>query len=278
MTADPKKTSVGKPAIGGGVFRAPLGTTLPTDATTDLASAYKNMGYISDDGVVNSKTRENTEVNAWGGDKVRDLQTKKTDTFQMTFIEARNTEVLKAVHGDDNVTQSGGMITIRENAKELDNAVWVIDEIMNDGYLKRTVIPDGKVTDVGDVTHKDDTLLGYQATISAYPHSAYGGDTHREFIEAEDEIGELTVTSEAGSTSGKTKITIAEAKGSGNIYKIMIDLAAETVELDQDVSTWTTWNGSDDITAATGKVITVVEATSDGHAVKVGSQTVTAKA
>ena len=58
----------------------------------------------------------------------------------------------------------------------------------------------------------------------------------------------------------------------------MIDLAAETVELDQDVSTWTTWNGSDDITAATGKIITVVEATSDGYAVKAGSQTVTAKA
>ena len=185
MSADPKKTSVGKPAIGGGVFRAPLGTTLPTDAKTSLAAAFKNMGYVSDEGVVNSKTRENTEVNAWGGDKVRDLQTSKTDTFQMTFIEARNTDVLKAVHGDSNVTESGGMITIRENSKELDRAVWVIDEIMNDGYLKRTVIPDGKVTEVGDVTHKDDELLGYQVTIAAYPYTSYDGDTHREFIEAD---------------------------------------------------------------------------------------------
>ena len=77
------------------------------------------------------------------------------------------------------------MITIRENSAELDRAVWVIDEIMNDGYIKRTVIPDGKVTEVGDVTHKDDELLGYQVTISAYPFTDYGGDTHREFIEEE---------------------------------------------------------------------------------------------
>ena len=40
MSTDAKKTSVGKPAIGGGVFRAPLGTTLPTDATTTLGAAF----------------------------------------------------------------------------------------------------------------------------------------------------------------------------------------------------------------------------------------------
>lgn len=186
-TVDATLTSAGKPAIGGGVFRAPSGTALPTDAKTALAAEYVNMGYISDDGVVNSKARETTDVKAWGGDRVRDLQTSKSDTFQMTFIEARNLEVLKAVHGDDNVTESSGMIKIRENAKELDRAVWVIEEVMNDGYLKRTVIPDGKITEVGDVTYKDDQLIGYQATISAYPYQSdgYDGDTHNEFIEAE---------------------------------------------------------------------------------------------
>lgn len=277
MSADARKTSVGKPKIGGAFFRAPLGTTLPTDAKSALNVAFSNLGYVSDDGMTNSKTRESTEIFAWGGDKVRDAQTQKTDTFKAMFIEQRNINVLKAVHGDTNVTESGGMITIRENAKELETAVWVVEQILNDGYLKRTVIPEGKVTEVGDVVYKDDQLIGYEVTISAYAHAGYSGDTHREFIEAADEIGTLTVASVDGSTSGDTKITVTEQKGSGNIYKIMIDLAAETVELDQDVSTWTTWNGSDDITAATGKIITVVEATADGKAVKVGSQTVTAK-
>lgn len=185
MSVDAKKTSVGKPAIGGAIYRAPLGTTLPTDATTALAAAYENLGYVSDDGLTNSKTRESTGLNAWGGDRVRDAQTSKTDTFQLKLIEARNVEALKAVHGDANVTEASGMITIRENSEELDTAVWVIDMVMNDGYLKRVVIPEGKVTEVGDVTYKDDELVGYDITVSAYPHTSYSGDTHREFIEAE---------------------------------------------------------------------------------------------
>ena len=183
MSADAKLTSVGKPKIGGAIYRAPLGTTLPTDAKTALDAAYKNLGYVSDDGMTNSKSRETTELNAWGGDKVRDAQTSKTDTFSLKLIEARNIDVLKAVHGDDNVTDTNGLITIRENAKELDRAVWVIDMIMNEGYLKRVVIPKGKITEVGDVTYKDDELIGYDSTISAYPYAAYENDTHREFIE-----------------------------------------------------------------------------------------------
>ena len=50
--------TAGKPKITGAVYRAPLGTTLPTDATTDLAEAFKNMGYGSEDGLVNNNTPE----------------------------------------------------------------------------------------------------------------------------------------------------------------------------------------------------------------------------
>lgn len=92
------------------------------------------------------------------------------------------------------------------------------------------------------------------------------------------EIGGLTVASSAGASSGKTAITVTESKGSGNIYKYKVGEAAEDVYFQQDVSTWTTWDGSADITAATGKKITIVEATSTGVAQKAGSDTVTAHA
>ena len=36
--------SVGKPKIAGAVYVAPLGTTLPTDAVTALATAFKGLG------------------------------------------------------------------------------------------------------------------------------------------------------------------------------------------------------------------------------------------
>ena len=45
--ADAKLVTVSKPKVGGAVWRAPLGTTLPTDATAELDKAFKSLGYIS---------------------------------------------------------------------------------------------------------------------------------------------------------------------------------------------------------------------------------------
>lgn len=91
-------------------------------------------------------------------------------------------------------------------------------------------------------------------------------------------LGALTVASEAGTNTGDTAITVTPAAASGNIYKYKVDDAVQTVDYDDDLSTWTTWNGSADITAASGKKITVAECTSAGKARKVGSATVVANA
>lgn len=90
-------------------------------------------------------------------------------------------------------------------------------------------------------------------------------------------LGTLTVSSAAGTNTGDTKITITEEKGTGNSYKYKVADAETAVTLNMDVSGWTSWNGSADITAATGKVITVVEANAAGKARKAGHATVTAQ-
>ena len=88
----------------------------------------------------------------------------------------------------------------------------------------------------------------------------------------------LTVTSAAGTASGTTKLTVTPAKASGNLYKYKAAASATPVVYGQNVQTWTAWNGTDDITATTGQVVTVVECGSDYKAVGSGSATVTAKA
>lgn len=91
-------------------------------------------------------------------------------------------------------------------------------------------------------------------------------------------LGTLTVTSAAGTSSGNTKITVSPAKANaGNVYKYKVGSAAETVTYGQNVKTWTAWDGTSDITAASNQKITVVEASSDYKALKAGSATVTAK-
>lgn len=92
------------------------------------------------------------------------------------------------------------------------------------------------------------------------------------------ELGELNITSAAGTNVGDTKISVSPALISGNSYKYKVGDAAQAVTAGQNVKTWAVWDGATDITAATGKVITIVECNSAYAAVNAGSATVTAKA
>lgn len=94
----------------------------------------------------------------------------------------------------------------------------------------------------------------------------------------ETSVGTLTVASVAGTNDGTTKITITEPKGDGNSYKYKVGDAAAEVSYKQSVRNWTAWDGASDITAETGKTITVVECDAEYLALKAGSQTVTSKA
>lgn len=188
--------NVGKPKVGGAVWTAPKGTTVPTDATSDLGSAYECLGFISDAGVTNSNSPSSTSFKAWGGDPVYDAQTEKTDTFKMVLIETTNIAVLKAVYGDGNVTgtlETG--IHIKANSKEAVTRVLVIDMVLRDGALKRIVIPQAKVTAVADITYSDSALVGYDTTFSAYPSDAEG-NTHHEYIKATGATGATGETAE----------------------------------------------------------------------------------
>lgn len=86
------------------------------------------------------------------------------------------------------------------------------------------------------------------------------------------------MTSAAGSTSGNTIITVSETLGAGNSFKYKV-AANPTMPAVGDVcsSGYTNWNGSDEITAETGKTIVIVEVDGDNKAVRVGSATVAAK-
>jgi len=103
VTVSAKRVTAAKPKKGGAAFRAPVGTTLPKDTTTALETAFKALGYISEDGVTNNNSPSFESAKAWGGDEVLHYQTEKPDTFKFVMIEALNTEVLKTVYGDGKV-------------------------------------------------------------------------------------------------------------------------------------------------------------------------------
>lgn len=91
--------------------------------------------------------------------------------------------------------------------------------------------------------------------------------------------GVLTVTSEAGTATGDTKITVTPALSAGNSYKYKVAANPTLPDIGAVcTSGYTTWDGSADITAATGQKIVIVEVNGSNQCVKRGIATVTAKA
>lgn len=172
--------STGKPKVTGAVYRAPKGTTLPTDATTALGAAFEDMGYISEDGITNSNTPDVEKIKAWGGQVVLVVTNEKSDSFKITFLEALNANVLETVYGSANVTEGTGTISVVANAKELGEYVYAIDMLMKGGALKRIVIPCGSLSELGDIVYKDNEAVGYEVTLECLPDSS--GNNHYEYI------------------------------------------------------------------------------------------------
>ena len=176
--------STGKPNISGGVWVAPLGTTLPTDATSALDNTkFVCLGYVSEDGLENANEMDVSDIKAWGGNIVYRSLTELTDNFSCALIESENEYVLKNVYGDANVTKDGsGNISVIIKAEDPQEKVWVFELSLRGGRKKRIVTPDGAVTSREAITYNDSDAIAYGITVSAYPDAS--NITHKEYISA----------------------------------------------------------------------------------------------
>lgn len=110
-------------------------------------------------------------------------------------------------------------------------------------------------------------------------HDAFVLDNKKNAIyvhkSANPTLGALTVKSEAGTSAGKSKITVTPAAESGNklVYKTAAS-SAPAVTYNKDLSRWTELQNESEIELTNGHKITVAEITADGKAVKAGNATV----
>lgn len=204
MANNTTNVSVGKPAVAGAIWSAPLGATLPTNATAALDEAFVCMGYVSEDGLRNTNSPTSETIKAWGGDTVATVATEKLDQFKFKMIEALNVDVLRAVYGSGNVsgTLAEG-VTVRANSSEVEARAWVYETIMTNGTLKRIVVPNGKISEVAEIVYKDNEAVGYDVTINALPgDEAFSYDTHKEYIQTPAGSAATETGEQSGDESG----------------------------------------------------------------------------
>ena len=150
--------------VTGAIYKAPLKTAAPANATAAIDARFKDLGYISEDGVTQTIDSDKSEIKAWqNGDIVRTIQTSHNVSFQFTLIET-NEEVLKLYYADPTATATAVKVTGAQSAHDS----YVLDVLDGDKTI-RIVIPDGQVTERGEITYKTDEAIGYQVTVAAYP-------------------------------------------------------------------------------------------------------------
>ena len=173
MAANNKaNVSVAKGVIGGYFYIAPIGTTLPTDYTTALNSAFENVGYISDEGVTHAKSSSTTDFTDMNADSIETAVNIDSRTVAATFVEM-NEVALKARFGDSNVTvdSTTGAISWKDTNGEMPHVSIVEELVLKGGRRWRRVIPDAKVTEWEDTTDVSTELAGGGLTYTKYVDS-----------------------------------------------------------------------------------------------------------
>lgn len=162
--------------VTGALYVAPMGTTSPTDLAA-WGVGWVDLGYISDDGVVESLDEDRQDFTPWqSATPIRTEVTSATQTFSATLWESKAATVSLFYRiAEDDMTVSGTapneIVSFNQAGKPArDLRAFGID-VIDGTYHRRIILPMAEVTERGDVSYKSDTLIGYEVTITAYPAS-----------------------------------------------------------------------------------------------------------
>lgn len=157
----------------GAIKHAPIGTTLPTSAVATIDSAFTGDEYVSQDGLTLSPSMSTTEIKDWSGSTVRKVLESFDGTLSWTMIST-NAGALGIAFGADNVeetaatTAHGAQARVSLGARLPEAQAWVF--CMKDGDARIVIaVPNGQVTEVGEVTFAANAAIGWQVTLSCYP-------------------------------------------------------------------------------------------------------------
>ena len=143
------------------VYVAPEGTTLPTNVSSALNSAFDPVGYISQDDAISLEfSSDDTDHYAYGSVYIRKTSIKAKTTLSFTALEDTDIVYQLAYPGSD-AASSGGVTTRTTRPKNLGLAiVALVVELVDGTITKRLAIPRAQVTIAGSASLSDNELAG----------------------------------------------------------------------------------------------------------------------
>lgn len=140
------RVAAAKPKVGGGLYYMPLGSPLPTNATTDLPAEAICLGPISEDGIQPSRDTSTEKINEWDGTTLAKLLTEESRSFEALLYGIHDADVLKFIFGEDNVTvtpataSTGTQIAVVDKGGMIPDSVLVF-EMVHQGVKQRKIVP-----------------------------------------------------------------------------------------------------------------------------------------
>jgi len=144
---------------GGYIFAAPVGTKLPTDHTTALDKAFKVLGFISEDGYAETVESDSEDIKDMNGDLMDSPTTSRVESAKLTLAEIK-AATLKLMYGEGNVTDEGGMITVKHNGDSTTTWSVVLELLLKNNRKWRKVIPLFQSSELDDLTLAVGELAG----------------------------------------------------------------------------------------------------------------------
>lgn len=147
-------------------YHAPAGTALPTDPTDTLTSDWVHVGDVSDEGITLSIEKSTENLRNWANAVKRVILTEHSETIQAPIMDTTE-EALKTVMGEDNVSNTDGVIAVNLSSGKLPDEeafLWVMkdgDDMIMIGCTR------GQVSAVESVTFAPGSAINWTPTITA---------------------------------------------------------------------------------------------------------------
>ena len=180
-TNNTANVSAGKGVKGGYIFSAPPGTDLPTDIETPRDPAFKCLGFISEDGYMESVSEDSSDIVDMNGDLMDSTSSNRVESAQVTFAEIK-AETLKRQYGDANVTDEDGVITVKHNSDSHPTFPYILELVLKNGRRWRKVVPQGQSSELDDLTIASSELCQRPITIKYLTDE--DGNTCYDYIES----------------------------------------------------------------------------------------------